>query len=244
MELLLHNTRLPLVAGLDVTEILGITRYEPPLPQDLNAAGPFGYGIPKTDETRYQSVRDLPWGELVDVTLKIDGQSWSAFVKLNHEKGEMESGVGGRSFLYQSDCINNYNQNEKNHEVLAKLRTMCLSIQTSLCLRAEQYGRGIQKGAYNPHAQVDLSLAFFSTWLIDERRYATKGHPFYIFTLAPMMGLPTVPVLEKDVPLTPELIQKYAKDLTQVNGIAFEGVVINHANGSFKIINLDFDSKK
>ena len=32
--------------GDDVTEILGVTKYEPPMPQDLSAAGVYGYGIP------------------------------------------------------------------------------------------------------------------------------------------------------------------------------------------------------
>jgi hypothetical protein len=58
------------------------------------------------------------------------------------------------------------------------------------------------------------------------------------------MGLPTVPMLERDVILTPELIKQYAEDLEQINGQPFEGVVINHAGGSFKIINLAYDAKK
>lgn len=234
----------PMEPDLDIAEAIGVTKYEPPLPQDLNAAGAYGNGIPRTDETRWNSVRDLPWGELVDVTLKIDGQSWSAFVNLNREKDKLEEGIGGRSFLYQLDCINNYTQNAANYHVLAKLARFCQDNNVSLCVRGEQYGHGIQKGAHNPHAQLNLNLALFSTWLIEERRYATKGHPLYIFDLAPKLGIPTVPVLERDVPLTPELIKKYAEGLTQVNGLPFEGVVINHAGGSFKVINLPYDASK
>lgn len=91
---------------------------------------------------------------------------------------------------------------------------------------------------------MPVGLALFSTWLIDERRYAAKGHPLYIHTLAPQLGLPTVPMLEQDVILTPELIKKYAEELETVNGQPFEGVVINHAGGSFKVINMFFDSRK
>ncbi len=234
----------PVEIGLEISEAIGVVKYEPALPQDLNAVGVYGNGIPKTDESRWNQVRDLPWGELVDVTLKIDGQSWSAFTKLDRENRKIEEGVGGRSFLYQLDCINNYTQNQANYDVLNKLRRLCLDKDISLCIRGEQYGHGIQKGKHNPHAQLNLNLAFFSTWLIDERRYATKGHPHYIFDLAPKLELPTVPMIERDVPLTPELIQKYAKDLTILNGLPFEGVVINHKNGSFKVISLDYDSKK
>ncbi len=49
--------------------------------------------------------------------------------------------------------------------------------------------------------------------------------------------------------LTPELIRKYAEEMEAVLiGSAirqpFEGVVINHAGGSFKVINLHYDAKK
>lgn len=249
----------PVEEGLDITEALGVIKYEAPQPQDLNAAGPFGYGIPRTDESRWNGLRDLPWSALVDVTLKVDGQSWSAFVKLDHQltgfgitthglepEGtlKIERGVGGRSFLYQLDCDNNYTRNERQYGVLDKLEAFCRAKGVSLCLRGESYGVGIQKFAINPHAKLPVALAFYSTWLIDERRYARKGDPYYIFDIAPAMGLPTVPVLERDVPLTRELIARYEEGLETIDGRPFEGVVINWAGGSFKIINRPYDSLK
>lgn len=251
--------RWTLRAGVDVTEHLGITKYEAPQPQDLNASGPYGHGIPKTDEERYQSIEDLPYGQPVDVTLKVDGQSWSAFCKLEPEQDgpafEMVQsfkavcGVGGRSFLYKPESDNHFTRNERKHGVLAKLEAYCRANEVSLCLRGEQYGQGIQKGSHNPHSKLPVDLALFSTWLMDERRYATKGHPLYIHNLAPQLGLPTVPVLERDVILTPELIKRYAEELetVSINGAPpqpFEGVVINHASGSFKVINLSYDARK
>jgi len=172
------------------------------------------------------------------------GQSFSALCKLAADSDLVELGVGGRSFLYKRESENNFTRNERNHQVLAKLEAYCRKHNVSLCVRGEQYGQGIQKGSNNPHSKLPLGLALFSTWLIDERRYATKGHPLYIHTLAPELGLPTVPILEKDVVLMPELVKKYAEGLEQINGQPFEGVVINHAGGSFKVINLAYDSKK
>lgn len=233
----------PIEEGLDITGAIGVTKYEPPMPADLSAAGVYGYGIPRTDETRWQSVRDLPWGEKVDVTLKVDGQSWSAFIKLNQD-GTVEKGLGGRSFLYQLDTINNYTRNEQKYDVLNKLEKFCRERNVSLCLRGESYGQGIQKFGHNPHAKLPVDLVLYSTWLIDERRYARKGDPYYIFDIAPILGLPTVPVLEKDVVLTSELIKKYDEELEFVNGQPFEGVVINTASDSFKVINKNYDSKK
>lgn len=234
----------PMEPNLDVTEALGITKFEPPAPQDLNASGPYGFGIPKTDEDRYQSIADeIPWGAVVDVTLKVDGQSFTALRKKN-EDGSVVLEVGGRTFLYKLDCDNNYTRNAKNHQILEKLAAFCEENNVNLAIRGESYGQGIQKFGHNPHSKKPLGLALFSTWLIDERQYARKGHPFYIFDLAPKLGLPTVPVLEKDVVLTPELIKKYAEELVTINGEMFEGVVIQHKEGSFKIISLHYDSKK
>lgn len=238
----------PIEIGKDIHEELGITKWEAPQPQDLSAAGVYGFGIPKTDESNYQNFRDLPYGEICDVTLKIDGQSWSALCKLGLDESNMPileaAAIGGRSFLFKENVENNYKTNEKKYNVLKKLSEYCMNNNISLCIRGEQYGLGIQKGDHNPHSKLPLNLAFFSTWLIDSRQYATKGHPLYIFDLAPKLGLPTVPVLEKDVVLTPELIKKYDSELTKVNGVPFEGVVINWKGGSFKVINKDYDSKK
>ena len=237
----------PIEIGRDISADIGVTHWEAPQPQDLSAIGGYPYGIPRTDEERVSSLDVVPYGELVDVTLKIDGQNWNAFVKLyldTTEERPVERGVGGRSFLYQLDTINNYTRNEQQYDVLNKLEAFCRNRGVSLCLRGESYGVGIQKFAINPHAKLPVSLALFSTWLIDERRYATKGDPFYIHTIAPQMGLPTVPMLEHDVPLTRELIAKYEEGLETIDGKPFEGVVINWAGGSFKIINRYYDSLK
>ena len=234
----------PVEEGLDIAEAIGVTKFEPPMPQDLNAAGPYGFGIPKTDESRWNSVRDLPWGELVDVTLKRDGQSWSAIYKLRGWDEPPERAIGGRSFLYQLDTVNNYTKNEQQYGVLDKLEAFCRAKGVNLCIRGESYGAGINKSAPNMDAKQPLSLGFYSTWLIDERRYARKGDPFYIFDIAPQMGLPTVPVLERDVPLTRELVAKYAEELTEIDGKPFEGVVLNWSTGSCKVLNKLYDSLK
>lgn len=236
----------PMGVGTNVAATLGITHYEPPMPQDLAASGPYGFGIPKTDQERWQSLVDIPFGAVVDVTLKVDGQSWSALCKLPDPAADtpLTLAVGGRSFLYKPESTNHYTRNEANLGVLAKLEVFCRERNVSLCLRGEQYGNGIQAGAHNPHSKQPLNLAFFSTWLIDERQYAHKGHPLYIHTIAGQLGLPIVPVLERDVILTPELITRYDEQLEQVGGQSFEGVVINHVGGSFKVINKHFDSRK
>ena len=220
--------------GMEVSEIIGVRKYEAPASQDLNAKGPLPFGIPKTDEERFNNIENLPFGELVTVGLKVDGQSFSAYWK------DGEFGVCGRTMEYKLDSDNHFTRNFKQLGLENKLR----ELNKNIVFRGEQFGQGIQKNDNNPHSKLPVSVQFFSVWLIDERRYAYKGDPLYAFDFFLKIGLPTVAVLERDVILTPELIKKYAEDLETVNGIPFEGVVIQHAKGSFKVISKNYDSKK
>ena len=56
------------------------------------------------------------------------------------------------------------------------------------------------------------------------------------------LDLPTVPVLETGL-LTADMINKYST-IDNLNGEMFEGVVIAGNGWSFKVINLNYDSKK
>ena len=51
-------------------------------------------------------------------------------------------------------------------------------------------------------------------------------------------------MLEKAVVLTLAHIQKYSSEIDKIDGKTFEGVVIKHAGGSFKVINLQYDERK
>jgi RNA ligase (TIGR02306 family) len=59
--------------GKEISEELGIKKFEPPPPKDLQAKGNLPYGIPKTDEENHYKFNNLPYGELCTVTRKIDG---------------------------------------------------------------------------------------------------------------------------------------------------------------------------
>jgi len=255
--------------GEDVAERIGATHYEPPLPQDLSAKGLLPFGIPKTDEERWENMTDrLPIGEIVDVTLKVDGQSWTAYYDVETDT----FGVCGRTLEFKPDASNKYTAHVDRYDIRNKLTALCKERNVSIAIRGESYGQGIQAFDQNPHAKINAGLAIFSVYLLRERRYARKGDPFYFPIVAELLGLPTVPILEKDVVLTQELINKYSMELKKIDGKAFEGVVINHgayvvaspektielpdgslktvggvknyAPGSFKVINKNYDMNK
>jgi len=228
----------------DLTEAVGVIKFEPPAPNDNSARGLLPHGLPKTDEYRWQSIKKrLPFGELVDVTLKIDGQSASYFVKI--ENGNViDKGITGRTLCFKDGVENNYSKQDKNYNILDKLEKYCVENNISLCLRGESHGQKIQHFNHNPHAGLPLNIAFFSVYLIDEKKYARKGHPLYFVDLCAVLNLPIVPILESNVVLTQELINKYDNEISEINGKPFEGVVINHSTDSFKVINKLYDSKK
>src|ERR1035437_5496698 len=70
--------------GDDVGSLIGVTHWDPPVPQDNSAKGNLPYGISKTDEERFENIVDkLPYGELVDISLKYDGQSCSFYYNID-----------------------------------------------------------------------------------------------------------------------------------------------------------------
>jgi RNA ligase (TIGR02306 family) len=237
--------------GYEVSGILGITHYEPPLPQNLDAKGNLPHGIFKSDEERYQNLLNIPYGEIVDVTLKIDGSSLTAYCKktLELETADWDyhydTGITTRSMDLKLDAVNNYTIIAKKIDILNKLTHFCNKFKVNLALRGEIYGGGIQAGPVNPHAKLPLGFALFSVLNLDTLNYEGTEGLFYYEKVAEILNIETVPMLEKGVILTPELIKKYDEELTEINGQPFEGVVIKLKNGgSFKVINKHYDSKK
>jgi RNA ligase (TIGR02306 family) len=241
--------------GTDVSEILEVVHYEPPTPQDLQAKGGLPFGIPKTDEDRFENrINKLPYGELVDETLKIDGQSCSFYVNLDVPLSEPLFGVLGRNLEIKPDTENNYTAHISRYDIQRKLTEYCVKHDVSLVLRGESFGQGIQSGEHNPHSKQEKGWAMFSVYIINQgngdgtysivREYARKGHKHYFLNVAKELGLPHVPVINENVELTRELLEQYSTGIKKLMGKPFEGVVINHSAGSFKIINKHYDSLK
>jgi len=226
--------------GKEVSELIGVTKYEPPLPANESAIGGLPYGLGKTDEERFENMEDkIPYGEIVDLTLKVDGQSTTHGYYIADDKYLLT----GRRFEINQDEPNRYSIHVP--KVKDKIIEYCKEHNLSLAFRGESYGNGIQSSSVNPHSNLPHSLAFFSIYNLDERRYEHKGSPHYFVNVCDKLGLERVPILEKDVVLTKELIEEYSKGIKKLpNGNHFEGVVVQHANGSFKIINKYYDANK
>jgi RNA ligase (TIGR02306 family) len=227
----------------EVSHLIGVTKYEAPTPQQLDAKGALPFGLNRTDEERFQNILDLPFGEVVNVTLKIDGQSATYYCRKDPETNEWQTGVCSRSLELKKECLNNYTRAEAKYNILEKLQAYCESNNVSLALRGEVHGSGIQHHGVNPHSKLPLSFAAYSVFNLDTLEYENKGSKHYYRNVCSIIGIPEVDLLETAT-LTPELIKEYAEIMTEVNGRAFEGVVIKHSLGSFKVINLGYDERK
>jgi len=230
--------------GEEVSEQIGVTKYEPPMPQHLDAAGNLPTGLPKTDEERWQNISDLPFGEKVDITLKIDGSSATYYCRKNKITHEWETGICTRSMRLKPECDNNYTKVEKKHDILRKLKDYCVEHDVSLALRGEVYGQGIQAHSSNPHSKLPLNFAAFSIYNFDKHEYEAPFGDHYYQNVCKILNIPTVPTIMSNVVLTKELISDFAQGIEKIDGNLFEGVVIKHQKGSFKVINLAYDEKK
>lgn len=226
--------------GEDVTEALGVTKYETPAGNEAGSKGGLPFNIVKTDETLWANIRNLDryLGQIVDISLKNDGQSCSFY----YNNGQF--GVLGRTQEYDPEVNNKYTSHIGRYDLYSKLASYCETHKVNLCLRGESYGQGIQNLKNNPHSKLPLNIAFYSVWLIDEMRYAGKGEKHYFVNVCKELDLPYVDILEENVELNYDLIKKYDEQLDKVNGQPFEGVVVKGADFSFKIINKHYDSKK
>jgi hypothetical protein len=226
--------------GLEVSEMIGVIKYEPPLPANESAIGVLPYGLGKTDEERFENMLEkIPYGAIVDVTLKVDGQSTTHGFYIADDRYLLT----GRRFEINADEENRYSIHVP--KVKDKIIGYCKKHNLSLAFRGESYGNGIQGCEINSHSRLPHSLAIFSIYNLEERRYERKGSPHYFVNVCDELGIERVPVLEENVVLTEELIKKYSTGITKLpNGNYFEGVVINHATGSFKIINKYYDANK
>ncbi len=147
--------------GVDVSERLGITKYEPPAPVGVGGfRAPFPAMVPKTDEMRVQAVpavldelRGAPWV----ATLKCDGTS-ATFVLVD---GELHCCSRNQSVL--DDGASFYWSIARQFQIEAALRA-----SPTFAVQGEIVGPGIQK---NPLGLAEKSLRVFSIFDIAAARF-------------------------------------------------------------------------
>lgn len=228
--------------GDDVSDILGIVKYDPPIPACLSslAKGNFPAFISKTDETRIQAVPgtlDRHRGTECYVTEKLDGSSMTAYLC-----GD-EFGI----------CSRNLELKETENNALWRLSTRydlrgaIEEMGGNLALQGEIIGPGIQGNKYK---LKDTEFRIFNIYDIEKKCYIDYRRAFgMLMSLeydtqieVPLIGFIT---LDHSV----DEIVELSKGKSQLADIQREGIVIRPTREttdtelgrlSFKAINPNF----
>jgi RNA ligase (TIGR02306 family) len=225
--------------GLDVTKMLDIVKYEPPIPAELagKVKGTFPSFIPKTDEERIQNLTSEyeEWKyqskHQFYVTEKLDGSSATFYVK------DGEFGVCSRNLELLETEGNTFWKVARELGLENKMK----SLGKNISLQGELIGEGIQG---NPYKLKGQTIRFFTGYDIDKRERIGFIH----FTVMIMdMGLEYVPVINPEfgflLPDTIEEMLQYAEGKSALNpDTEREGVVVRSLDGSisFKAISNKF----
>lgn len=225
-----------LIDGKDVSELLGIVKYEPPIPAELagKVKGLFPSFLRKTDEIRcqnltaeYEEYKKL--GKAFYVTEKLDGSSATFYI--NND----EFGVCSRNLELLETEGNTFWKVARNLDLEKKMR----DFGGNFSMQGELIGEGIQG---NPYKIKGHSIRFFNVFDIDMAEYLPLDRfKFFIED----MGLKSVPILDEsfNLPVSIDDVLTYADGKSVLNPqFDREGVVIRSfdRNISFKAISNKF----
>ncbi len=180
-----YDDALIIEEGVDVTELLGIIKYEAPIPAELSGQvkGGFPSFLRKTDEERIQNLSKY-WESMKSqqyyVTEKLDGSSATFYLN----NGEF--GVCSRNLDLLETEENTFWRIAREMQIEEKLR----NYGVNLAIQGELIGEGIQG---NPYKIKGQTVKFFNAFDIDSQDY--YGLPMFLATMQHQLGLETVPIL-------------------------------------------------
>ncbi|MFA7219013.1 MAG: RNA ligase (ATP) [Synergistaceae bacterium] len=215
--------------GEDITEALGVTKYDPPIATELRGLvkGSFPSFLRKTDSYRIQAYPDLiqeMQGREVYATLKVDGTSTTFYNRydileddgIDGLKDINTFGVCSRNMELKEGETNAYWLMARKYDLEKRMKAMNISIQ------AETYGPGIQG---NKLGTKELAIAAFDVFSIKKFSYLNFDE---MVSFCDLLGLPRVQVVYKGIfnwTSIDELVD-FSSAQDYPNGTPAEGIVI------------------
>jgi len=228
--------------GQDVSDLLDIVKYEPPIPACIGglAKGSFPSFIPKTDEIRIQNfpqVLTRHQNTPVVATEKLDGSSTTIYLK------DEQFGVCSRNLELKEDLTNSMWICARN----AGYETILRSQPTNLAIQGEIIGNGINGNNYQFKGE-ERQIYIFNIFDIDSYTYWSHDQ---VTEFCTAHKLPVVPTVSRfTLNHTVDSLIEFSKGTSLINPkVRREGLVIRPlieqpdpdlGRLSFKVINPDY----
>lgn len=232
------GSKIFLEEGMDVTEMLGIVKYEPPIPAELagKVKGIFPSFIHKTDEIRVQNIPDeyktyIESNDNFYITEKLDGSSATFYIN----NGEF--GVCSRNLELLETEGNTFWKVARELDLENKMRAK----NKNFAIQGELIGEGIQG---NPYKIKGHTVMFFTAFDIDtQKRFNYADFAMFMarnqLEVAPLLSIR----VGTDLPKTIDELLKFAEGKSSLNEkTEREGIVIRTSDNviSFKAISNKF----
>lgn len=167
---IVHHNDTNTSEGADVTEILGVQKWEKPINPQLAGMmkGNFPSFIPKTDQERIQNISQntlnswVEQGLTFEVTEKLHGSSMTIY------SNQGDFGVCSRNVDLKYDRDNTFWKVAIETEVVSALVQLCLSSGRNLAIQGELIGEGINGNQYGIKGH---QFRIFDVFDIDEQKY-------------------------------------------------------------------------
>ena len=156
--------------GADVTEILGIKKWEKPVSPQLAGMtkGSFPSFIPKTDQERIQNISQktidswIQQGLTWEVTEKLHGSSMTVYFN------QGDYGVCSRNVDLKFDMNNTFWKIAVETQVLTRMMQYCMVGRRNLAIQGELIGEGING---NQYGLCGHEFRIFDIFDIDKQEY-------------------------------------------------------------------------
>jgi RNA ligase (TIGR02306 family) len=185
----------PTHEGADLTERLGVRKWEPPIPVGMSGKvkGGFPGFLPRTDETRVQVLEPVLQrhrGKTFYVTEKLDGTSFTAFLRQD------AFGICSRNlWMDETDESNILVRVSRGLKLEEKLRQARARLGIDLALQAEVIGPGIQQ---NKYALAAVTLRVFNVLNVDAYRLVDHAAMLALLTDMQLEAVPQLGTLVLD----------------------------------------------
>lgn len=218
--------------GLDVTKILGITKYEPEIPASMS--GEVDFAMEFADKYDIENIKKynevFEDGEEVVFTEKLHGTN-CRFIITKDFIGVTSKGLGAQGLIFK-----NNDKNKTSNVYVKMMETLMPNLERvrgadfvneyeieKVYIYGEIYGKGIQDLYYD--ALECPKFRFFDVKMIFRNGTSAYTDSIVLYTIADITGLEMVPELYRG-PFSKEKVAEYTKGKSSLGDCIREGIVV------------------